>query len=96
MHTKSHTLSGFEPGSSVDEAEAMTTAPRRQGRSADLFSPQILERKKDENGGGTDSEMIISFSVSKVSPGQTARLPTNDLGVQGDRIGRIFFCWAIV
>jgi hypothetical protein len=28
---KPYTLAGFEPGSSVSEADAMSTAPRRQG-----------------------------------------------------------------
>jgi hypothetical protein len=28
---KTYTLAGFEPGSAVSEADAMSTAPRRQG-----------------------------------------------------------------
>jgi hypothetical protein len=33
---KRYTLAGFEPGSAVSEADAMSTAPRRQGMDAIL------------------------------------------------------------
>jgi hypothetical protein len=34
---KPYTLAGFEPGSAVSEADAMSTAPRRQGPSIEMF-----------------------------------------------------------
>jgi hypothetical protein len=34
---KTFTLAGFKPGSAVSEADAMSTAPRRQGRQGQLF-----------------------------------------------------------
>jgi hypothetical protein len=33
---KPYTLAGFEPGPAVSEADAMSTAPRRQGTTATL------------------------------------------------------------
>jgi hypothetical protein len=43
---KPYTLAGFEPGSAVSEADAMSTAPRRQG----LFSISWASLKVDERG----------------------------------------------
>jgi hypothetical protein len=33
---KPYTLAGFEPGSAVSKADAMSSAPRRQGKSSEV------------------------------------------------------------
>jgi hypothetical protein len=60
---KTYTLVGFEPGSSVSEADAMSTAPRRQGICKNLKILLIQQRLRF-----MDKVLILKQGITSLSP----------------------------
>jgi hypothetical protein len=66
---KPYTMAGFEPGSAVSEAAAMSTAPRRQGNC--VFTA-IIEAYVPKVGGNAqycqDAICIVNIYIKKLVP----------------------------